>query len=85
MQMRGLKLNDVIMALEEEGYFVDKPHTDKDGDQVIDVYADEDSQRILEMTFDKVNSYCVAYCFIQTGFTDNYVGHITATLEALNA
>lgn len=52
---------------------------------MIDVYADEDSQRILEMTFDKVNSYCVAYCFIQTGFTDNYVGHITATLEALNA
>lgn len=85
MQMRGLKLNDVIMALEEEGYLVDKPHTDEDGDQVIDVYADEDSQRILEMTFDKVNSYCVAYCFIQTGFTDNYVGHITATLEALNA
>lgn len=79
MQMRGLKLNDVVMALEEEGYFVDEPHTDEDGDQVIDVYA------VLEMTFNKVNSYCVAYCFIQTGFTDNYVGHITATLEALNA
>lgn len=85
MQMRNLKLDDVAMALTEEGYFVDEPHTDEDGDQVIDVYADEDSQRILEMTFDKVTLRCVAYCFIQTGFTDNYVRHITATLEALNA
>lgn len=85
MQMRGLKLNDVVTALEEEGYLVDEPHIDEDGDQVIDVYTDENSQRILEMTFDKVNSCCVAYCFIQTGFTDNYVRHITATLEALNA
>ena len=85
MQMRNLKLDDVFKALTEEGYFVDEPHTDEDGDQVIDVYADENSQRILEMTFDRVNSCCVAYCFIQTGFTDNYVGHITATLEALNA
>lgn len=85
MQMRGLKLNDVVTALEEEGYLVDEPHTDEDGDKVIDVYTDENSQRILEMTFNKVNLHCVAYCFIQTGFTDNYVGHITATLEALNA
>ena len=85
MKVRGVRLNDVVTALEEEGYFVDEPHTDEDGDQVIDVYADEDSQRILEMTFDKVNSCCVAYSFIQTGFTDNYVRHITATLEALNA
>lgn len=85
MKFRNLKLNDVVMALEEEGYLVDEPHTDEDGDQVIDVYADEESQRILEMTFDKVNLHCVAYCFIQTGFTDNYVDHITATLEALNA
>ena len=85
MQMRGLKLNDVVTALEEEGYLVDEPHIDEDGDQVINVYVDENSQRILEMTFNKVNSCCVAYCFIQTGFTDNYVRHITATLEALNA
>lgn len=85
MQMRNLKLNDVMTALAEEGYLVDEPHTDEDGDQVIDVYADENSQRILEMTFDRVTLRCIAYCFIQTGFTDNYVGHITATLEALNA
>ena len=83
MKVRGLKLDDVMTALTEEGYFVDDPHTDEDGDQVIDVYADEESQRILEMTFDKVSLCCVAYCFIQTGFTDNYVDHITATLEAL--
>lgn len=83
MQMRNLKLDDVVMALTEEGYFVDEPHADEDGDQVIDVYADENSQRILEMTFN--DSRCITYCFIQTGFTDNYVGHITATLEALNA
>ena len=83
MKMRDLKLHDVVTALKEEGYFVDEPHTDEDGDQVIDVYADEESQRILEMTFNKVSLCCVAYCFIQTGFTDNYVDHITATLEAL--
>ena len=83
MKMRGLKLHDVVTALKEEGYFVDDPHADEDGDQVIDVYADEESQRILEMTFNKVSLCCVAYCFIQTGFTDNYIDHITATLEAL--
>ena len=83
MKVKGLKLNDVVTALTEEGYYIDEPYTDEDGDQVIDVYADEESQRILEMTFNSVNLRCVAYCFIQTGFTDNYVKHITATLEAL--
>lgn len=51
MRVKGLKLHDVVTALEEAGYYVDELYADADDDQVIDVYADEDSQRVLEMTF----------------------------------
>lgn len=80
MKVRGLKLEDVRRQLESEGYYVES-HTE-DG-IVLDVYADENSQRILEMTFDNIELKCVAYCFVQTGFANHYASHITESLEAL--
>lgn len=85
MRVKGLKLHDVVTALEEAGYYVDELYADADDDQVIDVYADEDSQRVLEMTFDSLELKCIAYCFVQTGFAGEYEHNITETLEALNA
>lgn len=80
MKVRGLKLEDVRRQLESEGYYVES-HTEDD--IVLDVYADENSQRILEMTFDNIELKCVAYCFVQTGFANHYASHITESLEAL--
>lgn len=80
MKVRGLKLEDVRRQLESEGYYVES-HTEDD--IVLDVYADENSQRILEMTFDNIELKCVAYCFVQSGFANHYASHITESLEAL--
>lgn len=80
MKVRGLKLEDVRRQLESEGYYVES-HTEDD--IVLDVYADENSQRILEMTFDNIELKCVAYCFVQSGFANYYASHIEESLEAL--
>lgn len=81
MKVKGLELEDVKRQLESEGYYVDEQQTEED--TVLDVYADENSQRILEMTFDNIELKCVAYCFIQSGFANHYASHITESLEAL--
>lgn len=52
---------------------------------MLDVYPEEGSPRILEMTFDDDSEECIGYAFVQSEFANNYVEHITATLEALNA
>lgn len=81
MKVRGLKSEDVKRQLESEGYYVNEEQTEDD--IVLDVYADENSQRILEMTFDNIELKCVAYCFVQSGFANHYASHIAESLEAL--
>lgn len=81
MKVRGLKLEDVKRQLESEGYYAEESQTEDD--IVLDVYADENSQRVLEMTFDNIELKCVAYCFVQSGFANHYASHIAESLEAL--
>lgn len=85
MNVLGLELADVIRQLEREGYFMDELHKDSDGDDVLDVYPEEGSPRVLEMTFDDDSEECIGYAFVQSEFANNYVKHITEILEALNA
>lgn len=85
MNVLGLELADVIRQLEMEGYFMDELRKDSDGDDVLDVYPEEGSPCILEMTFDDDSEECIGYAFVQSELANNYVEHITVILEALNA
>ena len=83
MKVTGLKLAQILTALIDAEYHVEA-YKDGNGDIFVDVYAEEDSQRVLELSFDNQQEpTCDGYVFVSTGFANEYASHIQETLEAL--